>query len=567
MVAQVSGTHRVEQAAPQLHDRCHLRTPSFARGPDHDGVEHGGMALQRLLHLFGEDLFASGVDRHRATPVDGNRPIGHEFGHVPGDGVADASDDREGGGGLGFVLVIADRDVPAGGQHAHPAVSRFAQGAVVGNDHVGRVHGEDRGPVLALAGQCTLPARLRGTEGIHHQYVGKHGIERLLDRRGQDGPSRPVDQQLRQVELVRSIGLEVVHDRTGIGVADGHDHPHLFLCHDPEREPRIEAHVTDEDAVGAREQRRKGDPPAPAVHQRAQSDRARKRVLAPGSGGDVVEGCHRLDTKERIAAAAHHREVDVLVAPHHTLGHAGRATGPQPVEVARPAVGYHESLGRFGGEQLLVTVVGHHHRARPSEPLGRTLGPVFEVGLGHHELQISVVEQVVELFVDVPEVDVDRHRPHLEGGQGELDVLVAVIEVASDEVPGADPEADQRVRQLVGPGVELGKGEPHLVPRRRSDDQGRCVRRGVDHCFENVGEVQSCHGPPRAQVYIDRTKRGVPNSSVFDGRIALLPRLYAKLSSTVPQAGSALAMSEPGTDSERWGVECRRRCRPSSRPP
>ena len=56
-------------------------------------------------------------------------------------------------------------------------------------------------------------------------------------------------------------------------------------------------------------------------------------VPASARGRDVVEILHRRDAEQRVAAPADGREVDVFLAPHHALGHAGRAAGPEAVPV------------------------------------------------------------------------------------------------------------------------------------------------------------------------------------------------------------------------------------------
>ncbi len=48
--------------------------------------------------------------------------------------------------------------------------------------------------------------------------------------------------------------LEVVHDRPGVGVPDGHDHADLLVGDDPQGERGVEAKVADEHVGGAREQ-------------------------------------------------------------------------------------------------------------------------------------------------------------------------------------------------------------------------------------------------------------------------------------------------------------------------
>jgi hypothetical protein len=123
VLAEVVEVGRGHEVGAKLHHGGHLGAPGLARSTDHDGVEHGRMALQGLLDLLGEDLLATGIDRHRAPTVNGDRPVGQDLGHIARDRVAHPVDDRENDLGLRLVLVTAERDVAAGGEHPHPTVT------------------------------------------------------------------------------------------------------------------------------------------------------------------------------------------------------------------------------------------------------------------------------------------------------------------------------------------------------------------------------------------------------------------------------------------------------------
>jgi hypothetical protein len=298
---------------------------------------------------------------------------------------------------------------------------------------------------------------------------------------------------------VRPDRLEVVDDGPGVGVADGHHDAHPLLGRHLQGEPRVEAQVPDHDREGARQQGREDQPEPASVHERAEAERARDGRALLDAGGHVVEVSHRLDAEGRVAASADGRQVDVLVPPHHALGHAGRATGPQAVEVVGRALA---DVGRrvgLAGQRLLVAGVGHQHLAAAVEPGRGPAGPVLQVRLGDDDDQVGVVEQVGELLVDVAEVHVHRDGPQLVGRQRGLDVLVAVVEVTPDVVADADAEGGQRVGEPVGPGIELGEGEPELLALRRPHDQRGVVRHGAHHRLEDVGHVQT-HRPPRVVV-------------------------------------------------------------------
>ena len=53
----------------------HLAEPVVDE-PHRDGVAHGGVEFEHFLDLFGEDLLPAGVDDHRASAQQMDRPVG-----------------------------------------------------------------------------------------------------------------------------------------------------------------------------------------------------------------------------------------------------------------------------------------------------------------------------------------------------------------------------------------------------------------------------------------------------------------------------------------------------------
>ena len=107
-----------------------------------------------------------------------------------------------------------------------------------------------------------------------------------------------------------------------------------------------------------------------------------------------------------------------------------------------------------------------------------------ELALEHDRPEVGVVEEVAQLALDVPVVDVHRHGPDLvEGGHG-LDPLHAVVGVDADVVAVADPGRLEVVGQAVHLLLEFGEGVP--VPL---EDQGDTVPHAVDVGLEHVRET------------------------------------------------------------------------------
>ena len=140
----------------------------------------------------------------------------------------------------------------------------------------------------------------------------------------------------------------------------------------------------------------------------------------------------------------------------------------------------------------------------------------------HDRLQLGVGAQVAQLVGDVAVVDVDRHRPQLERGEHDLDVLGAVVEVAPDVVAGPDARPAQVVGQPVRPLLELAVG-PRPV---------------VDHQRGAVGDVRHHRLPQVGQVVGARRRHASVSPSESDGS-----------SEPTATSGCVRSRAEPGRSS------------------
>ncbi len=207
-------------------------------------------------------------------------------------------------------------------------------------------------------------------------------------------------------------------------------------------------------------------------------------ALDPGVGGRVDASAQRVE--------------DILVPPHHPLGHAGGPARVEDVVVVVRARG-EIPLGTAGGHGLLVghrplrlgrigPVLDGDQQPDPRE-LGEQLGdPGTEFGLVDQGHQVGVGEQVPELVLHVAVVDVDPHRPELEHGPGRLDPLHAVQRVDPDMVTGPDTLLGQIVGQPVGPLLHLRVGA--ALP---GCHQVLPVAVGVNGGLEQISEVERRH--------------------------------------------------------------------------
>ncbi|CMN52402.1 Uncharacterised protein [Mycobacterium tuberculosis] len=120
---------------PGLHHGGHLLAVTRIGHPDHQSVEHVGMPLQSGLDLFGVDLLAAAVDRHRATTQHGDRAVLLDLGVVPRNGVAHTVNRPERLGRLLLVLVVADGNVALLGEDApHPRAGLDFVAVVIEHD-------------------------------------------------------------------------------------------------------------------------------------------------------------------------------------------------------------------------------------------------------------------------------------------------------------------------------------------------------------------------------------------------------------------------------------------------
>ena len=175
-----------------------------------------------------------------------------------------------------------------------------------------------------------------------------------------------------------------------------------------------------------------------------------------GALGGFVEAVDRRDPQHGVAAAAQHLE-QVVLPPHHALGHAGGAAGVEDQQVvAGPPPGRPHALGPPADDGLVVLgegrrrVSGLGHRdpqLHARQPAADRLHGRREGGVEHHRLGVGVVEQVDQFVGDIAVVGVDRHEAGLEGGEVGLEVFRRVVEIGRDLGLPAQPGVQQPPRQ------------------------------------------------------------------------------------------------------------------------
>ena len=212
-----------------------------------------------------------------------------------------------------------------------------------------------------------------------------------------------------------------------------------------------------------------------------------RRGGRPGRPVDVDAADHRPRRERALGDAGH------LV--HDALRQPGRAARVGEVHAAGPR---RATEGRMAADQVLVvrdgrTLIRVAHLDDPAQPRqpGRDLpDAVGEAGVDDHRLRIGVLQELAQLLVAVPVVDVDVHGVELDRGEERLEVLAAVVEVERDLATLTDAGSLQPRRQASGPLVQLAPGA-HPAPV----DQGDLVRDGVGDRFPDRSEVQFHIGP------------------------------------------------------------------------
>ena len=156
-----------------------------------------------------------------------------------------------------------------------------------------------------------------------------------------------------------------------------------------------------------------------------------------------LPGAGRGDRVGRLAAGAGHlpqRAVQVVVAPHHALGHAGRAAGveeEQVVAVGRRGRPRPRRATRPRAPPRTRRPVSRTAAVGVVEAVDRVAHDVGERGVVDDGAGVAVVEHVPHLVGDVPVVHVHGHGAEQERREERLEVLGPVRHVERDLVAGA----------------------------------------------------------------------------------------------------------------------------------
>ena len=203
--------------------------------------------------------------------------------------------------------------------------------------------------------------------------------------------------------------------------------------------------------------------------------------------------------RRRHQPAARESEIEVVLPPHHALGHAGGAARVEQQEVVAAArhrrrravaagdrlvVGAAERLGRGAGAGLA------HHQGRPQlrQIAAHALEQRREVLVDDRDLRVGVVEQVAELFGAVAVVHVDGRERRLHRGPDALHVGGMVVAVDRDLGLVGGAALDHPGRQVARAALGLGPADA-----ARTLHQRRLVAADRRDLVEAVREVPLRH--------------------------------------------------------------------------
>ena len=195
---------------------------------------------------------------------------------------------------------------------------------------------------------------------------------------------------------------------------------------------------------------------------------------------------------DRSAAVEHAEEV--VLTPHHTLGHARRAAGVEQIEIVAAPHGRRGRTHTHGRDrfELLAplrcrdsgTVIDPQPEAYVRHPLTDRFDRRRERRVEHDAFGPRVGPEMHQLVRDVSIVGVHRGHRHLERGEDRFEELDAVDHVLGHAGTRSQPGELQPRRNRIGPCVELCPGT--LDATSDDSDLGR-LQRGDP--LPDLGEV------------------------------------------------------------------------------
>ena len=269
--------------------------------------------------------------------------------------------------------------------------------------------------------------------------------------------------QRRDVPSV-GLGVQGPQDRLGERVADDRDRVDLIALDRAEQLGRIEVPVLHRGDRSTDHQRADRVEQTCAVHQGRSG-----KPLGAGLDDSFADGIEVLFGRHAALVVGIEGAEHVVLTPHHTLRHPGRATGVEQKQVIATAPPRALGAARIRPSRSLVRLGPIRARSvavidpEPQPDARHTVADLFDLrrerSVEDHGGDVGVVPQVHQLIGGVAIVGVDRGHAGLEASVQALDVFGAVVQVLGDLVLLDQTGVEQRSGDAVGTRVELRPGD------------------------------------------------------------------------------------------------------------
>ena len=339
-----------------------------------------------------------------------------------------------------------------------------------------------------------MPALAR-TERVEDHGIRQNRAELLLHGRREHRTGRRHDHERAGI-VVCTAGTQHIHHGACHRVTHKRDGRDLLLADQLYDSFRVKASTGLQDDGSAGKETNERAPLRRTVNERRRWQHRQRHHRIHGILRQLLG---LLDGLARHRTALKPRKEDVLVTPHHALGHAGRAARVDNVEVVAGASlevalrarsrQHFVKVEGFGGSirrKLDAGVVFEQNgRLQPRQVSGRLRHDGAKLALGDGRNDICVFVEVAQLACDVSVVYVDGHRTDFERSEHALDELRAVEEMKPDVVSSSHAPRFQEVREPGRPDVELGVGQAPVAGHKR-----RTVGNGVGERLKEIRDIE-----------------------------------------------------------------------------
>ena len=287
--------------------------------------------------------------------------------------------------------------------------------------------------------------------------------------------------------IATGLGIEGVEDGLGEGISDDGHALRLVPVDGDQQLLGVKGFALKGDDAAPGQHGPKGRQETRTVHQRRRWQGAAAWTDGLGEFNQLRQGFGHWSQQpgrpQRYLA-------QVLVRPHHALGHAGGAAGVDEKLILAGAGDIQRAAVAFDGQG--VDALGERRQAglvaglEPGVDHRQTRTDLFhhatKFGRVDHRLRVAVVENVADLVGGVAIVDVDVGQARLPPRRQGQQIFGAVAHVDGDLVAGPRAPRDQAAGEAVGGAVRFAPADDPLAMQK-----GRRLRR--DRACDGVKDI------------------------------------------------------------------------------